>query len=281
MIHSHLTRRDFSKTALAGLAALGVPAIAGAKPKKIGLAVQLYSVREDMKKDLPGTIAAVGKIGYEGVEFAGYFDRSAKELRKLLDAAGLKCCGTHIGLDTLTGDKLMQTVEFNKELGNKNLIVPYLPEKYHETKQAWIDTAKMFNDISDKAKEQGMRVGYHNHQFEFQKVDGEYLWDIFFGATKKEVIMQFDTGNAREGGGDPLPFLKRYPGRAITVHMKEYSKANKDALIGEGDQPWKELIDTCRKVAGTEWFIVEQESYKFPPLECIAKDYQSMRKLGV
>ncbi|HVX66011.1 MAG TPA: sugar phosphate isomerase/epimerase [Bryobacteraceae bacterium] len=278
MMHSHLTRRDFSAAALA---ALGLPAVLGAKPKKIGLALQLYTVRDDCKKDLPGTIAAVGKIGYEGVEFAGYYDRTAAELRKMLDGANLKCCGTHIALETLQGDQFLKTVEFNKTIGNRNLIVPYLPEKYHTTKQAWIDTAKLFNDLADKAKEHGMRVGYHNHMFEFQKVDGEYLWDTFFGVTKKEVIMQFDTGNAREGGGDPLPFLKRYPGRAISVHMKEYSKTNKDALIGEGEQPWKELIETCRTTAGTEWFIVEQESYKFPPLKCADLCYHAMRKLGV
>jgi sugar phosphate isomerase/epimerase len=278
MLHPHLTRRGFSTAALA---ALGLPAILGAKPKKIGLALQLYTVRDDCKKDLPGTIAAVGKIGYEAVEFAGYYDRPAQELRKMLDGANLKCCGTHIGIETLQGDQFLKTVEFNKTIGNRNLIVPSVPDKFHKTKQAWIDTAKLFNDFSDKAKEHGMRVGYHNHMFEFQKFDGEYLWDIFFGTTKKDVIMQFDTGNAREGGGDPLPFLKRYPGRAISVHMKEYSKTNKDALIGEGEQPWKELIEICRTVAGTEWFIVEQESYKFAPLKCAELCYKAMRKMGV
>ncbi len=274
-----MTRREFGKTAAGALVAAAAAERAEATKKKIGLALQLYSLRDDCKKDLPGTIAAVGKIGYEAVEFAGYYGRGAAELRKMLDGAGLKCCGTHIMLNTLQGDELAKTVEFNKELGNPNLIVPWLPEKFHATKQAWLDTAKLFNEISARAKEQGMRVGYHNHMFEFQKMDGEYLWDIFFGNTVKDVIMQFDTGNAREGGGDPLPFLKRYPGRAITVHMKEYSKTDKSALIGEGDQPWKEMIQVCRKTAGTEWFIVEQESYKYPPLKCVEIDYQAMRKL--
>jgi sugar phosphate isomerase/epimerase len=280
MIDTHLTRRDFSKAALAGLAAAASP-FASAKPRKVGLALQLYSVRSELEKDLPGTIAAVGKIGYEAVEFAGYYKRTAKELRSMLDAAGMKCCGTHIPLQTLQGDEFMKTVEFNKVLGNRNLIVPHLDEKYHATKQAWLDTAKLFNELSDKAQQHNMRVGYHNHTFEFEKFDGEYLWDIFFSNTKKAVIMQFDTGNAREAGGDPLPFLKRYPGRAISVHMKEYSKTDKDAQIGEGDQPWKELIEVCRTTAGTEWFIVEQESYKYPPLKCVEIGYQAMRKMGV
>lgn len=274
----HLTRRDFSKTALAGLMAAGALT---AKSKKAGLALQMYSVRDDCKRDLPGTIEAVGRIGYEAVEFAGYYDRTARELRQMLDGAGLKCCGTHVMLETLQGDNFKKSVEFNKELGNRNLIVPWLDDSHHATKQAWIDTAKLFNDLSGKAREHGMRVGYHNHMFEFQKFDGESLFDIFFTTAKKDVIMQVDMGNAREGGGDPLALLKRYPGRAISVHVKEYSATDKKALIGEGDQPWKELIDTCRKVAGTEWFIVEQEEYKYPPLRCVEIDYQAMRKMGV
>jgi hypothetical protein len=93
------------------------------------IGLQLYSVREDCKRDLPGTIAAVGKMGYDGVEFAGYYDRSAEDLRKMLDDNGLVCCGTHTGLDTLLEDNLAKTIEFNKTLGNKYLIVPGLPEK--------------------------------------------------------------------------------------------------------------------------------------------------------
>jgi len=276
MSKHELTRREWMLAA-GGLTAMSAAAGAG----KPGLALQLYSVRHDCEKDLPGTIAAVGKIGYEAVEFAGYYGRSAKELRRLLDGAGLKCCGTHIGLDTLLGDELLKTVEFNKVLGNRYLIVPWLDDKYHATKKAWLDTARLFNELADNAKAHGMQVGYHNHMFEFEKFEGEYLWDLFFSNTKKEVIMQFDTGNAREGGGDPIPFLKRYPGRAVTVHMKEYSSKDKDALIGDGEQPWKEIIELCRTVGGTEWFIAEYESEKYPPLEAVAKCYKGLRKMGV
>jgi hypothetical protein len=107
-----------------------------ARPLSIG--VQLYSVREDCKRDLPGTIAAVAKMGYMGVEFAGYYDRSAKDLRKMLDDNGLVCCGTHTALDTLLGDNLSATIEFNKILGNKYLVVPSLPDKYRNSR---LDTA--------------------------------------------------------------------------------------------------------------------------------------------
>src|ERR1051325_9813865 len=204
-----LTRRDFLKqsTALAATGAAFSPitlfAADARRRTKPSLGVQLYSVRKDCEKDLPGTLNAVGKIGYKAVEFAGYYGRDAKTLRKLLDDAGLKCCGTHTALDTLLGDKLAPTIAFNKTLGNKYLIVPSMPAKYSKTREGWQNAADLFNEISDKTRPQGMIVGYHTHTAEFQPIDGEMPFDIFFGRAKKEVVIQFDTGNAGHLGVDP------------------------------------------------------------------------------
>ena len=241
--------------------------------------LQLYSVREDCKRDLPGTIAAVGKMGYKGVEFAGYYDRTAKQLRNMLDENGLKCCGTHTGMDTLLGDNLPKTIEFNKTLGNKYLIVPGLPGKYRESHQAWLDTAKLFNELAEKVKPHGMLVGYHNHSVEFKAMNGELPWDTFYGNTKKEVVMQLDVGNAIHGGVDPLPYLYKYPDRAITVHVKEYSKTDPNALVGQGDVNWKAFFALCLAVGSTEWFIVEYERKGAPPLESVEKCLKNLRKL--
>ena len=244
---------------------------------KFGL--QLYSVRNECQKELVGTIAAVGKMGYQGVEFAGYYGQSAKDLRKLLDDNGLVCCGTHTGMDTLLGDNLGRTIEYNQTLGNKYLIVPGLAEKYRNSQQAWLDTAKLFSELAAKAKEQGMRVGYHNHSVEFQPMEGTLPWETMWGNASEDVVMQLDTGNALHGGADPLPFLYRYPGRAITVHVKEFSKTNDKALIGEGDINWQAFFALCTAVGGTEWYIVEQESYAYPPLECVKRCLQNLRKM--
>ena len=243
------------------------------------IGLQLYSVREDCKRDLPGTIAAVGKMGYDGVEFASYYDRSAEDLRKMLDDNGLVCCGTHTGLDTLLEDNLAKTIEFNKILGNKYLIVPGLPEKNRSSHQAWLDTAKLFNELAEKVKPHGMLVGYHNHGVEFAAMDGELPWDTFFGNTKKDVVMQLDIGNAMSGGADPLPYLYRYPERAITVHVKEFSKTNDKALIGEGDVNWKAFVALCKAVGNTEWYIIEQESYAYKPIECVERCLKNLRKM--
>jgi len=246
---------------------------------RIPIALQLYSVREDCAKDLPKTLEAVAKMGYEGVEFAGYYGWKAEDLKKLLDDLGLKVAGTHIGLNTLLGDEYERTVEFNKILGNKYLVVPGLPPERRSSKEAWIETAKLMDEIAAKLKEEGMKLGYHNHAVEFQPIDGEIPWDIFF-TTAKEVFMQLDIGNAMHGGADPIPYLRKYPGRSLTIHLKEYSSTNPKALIGEGEVNWKEVFELCETVGGTEWYIVEQESYAYPPLECVERCLKNLKAMG-
>ena len=280
-----ISRRAFLKTSAvtagATAATLGLLAEAGAaEKKKIPFALQLYSVRNECAKDLVGTINAVGKMGYKAVEFAGYHGRDAKTLRQLLDDAGLRCCGTHIGLDTLLGEQLPKTVAFNQTLGNTFLIVPSLPEKYHKTRQAWLEAADIFNELADKVKPDGMRVGYHNHNIEFKPLDGELPWDTFFNRTKQEVAIQFDTGNAMESGGQPVVFLKKHPGRVASVHVKPFSKAKPNALIGDDELPWPEIFNICETVGGTEWYIIEYESDAFPPLVSVEKTLAVMRRWG-
>jgi sugar phosphate isomerase/epimerase len=248
--------------------------------KKIPIAVQLYSVRSLCAADLPATIAGIAKLGYQAVEFAGYYDRPAPELRKMLDNNGLKCCGTHLHIDALLGDSLERTIEFNKVIGNPTLIVPGLPKNYTNSRAAWKQTAQIFNEISERAEAQGMRVGYHNHTAEFQSVEGEKPFDIFFGNTKEEVVMQLDIGHAAGGGADPAALLKRYPGRAKSVHVKEYSATKHDALIGDGDVKWQEVLAACETVGGAEWYIIEEETGAYPGLEGIAQSLRRLHSLG-
>jgi sugar phosphate isomerase/epimerase len=247
---------------------------------RIPIALQLYSVRKECERDLPSTLQAVAEMGYEGVEFAGYYGRSAVELCAMLDDLGLRVAGTHIGLNTLQGDQLAGTVAFNRVLGNRFLIVPGLPEERRNSRQAWLETAGMFNDISQQVAAEGMYTGYHNHAIEFAPMGGELPWDTFFGNTREQVVMQVDIGNALHGGGDPIPYIARYPGRALTVHLKEYSAANPDALIGEGDVDWQQVFELCESVGGTEWYIVEQESYPYAPLECVDRCLQALKEMG-
>lgn len=286
MNRNDVSRRMILKSGLAvfvGGCALQTTTKEGKQMKiaKCGIPVglQLWTVRTECAKDFPGTIAAVAKMGYQGVEFAGYYERSAQDVRKMLDDNGLKCCGTHTSLDTLTGDNLAKTIEFNKIIGNKFLIVPWLDPKTHTTKASWLEVAKIFNDLAEKVKPEGMVVGYHAHAGDFKPIDGEMPWDILYDNTSKDVTMQIDTGNTIIGGADPITYLKKYPGRSLTIHLKEHSATNKKALIGEGDVKWKEVFEVCESTGGTQWYIIEEESGEYPPLEAAEKSLKNYRKL--
>jgi sugar phosphate isomerase/epimerase len=279
MIPLHqFSRRDFlHRASMAGAAlTLGVASAATPTPeKKIPIGLELYSLRDQCKTDLPGMLVAVSRIGYKGVEFAGYHGRSATELRKMLDDNGLVACGTHTPYDSVLGDKLKQTVEFNQTIGNKFLIVPSMTAK---SKQEWLDKAKLFNDIADKVKPDGMFVGYHAHAHDFQKFEGESAWDLFFGNTKREVIMQLDTSNCCDGGADPVSVLHKYPGRARSIHIKA-NGGGPEAVIGEDKVNWPEVFAWCETKGGTEWYVLEHETSK-DPLDAVKRSYQALRKLG-
>jgi sugar phosphate isomerase/epimerase len=276
---SGIPRREFIRRSAAGVAvtSLGLTQLAsGAEAKKIPIGLQLYSLRVECKKDLPGMLAAVSKIGYKGVEFAGYHDRSAKELRTMLDDNGLVACGTHTPFDSIKEDKLKETVEFNRTIGNKFLIVPWMNET--KSKQEWLDRAKLFNDVADKVKADGMWVGYHAHAHDFHQIEGVSAWDLFFGNTKPEVVMQLDTSNCREGGADPVAVLKKYPGRARTIHIKPHG-AGPEGIIGEGDVDWEAVFAFCEDKGKTEWYIVEHETSK-DPLDAVKRNFEALKKLG-
>lgn len=255
---------------------------------RVPIALELYSVREACKEDMAGTLAKVAKMGYEGVEFAGYFDYKAEDLRQMLDDNGLTCCGSHLGINTLLGDELLKTAEYNYILGNPYLICPGLPGEYTASRDAWRKTADVFNDISEKLRKVNAWVGYHNHHTEFTALDGELPWDTFFGNTVYDVVMQLDTGNALRGGSHVGQFVERYPYRALTVHLKPFSfAAGKDdlnagykPLIGDDEIPWGELFGQLETIGGARWYIVEYESDLFPPLEAVEKCLQALKAMG-
>jgi len=277
---SPISRRQFlhcAATAATALALRGglTRAAAGAPEKKIPVGVQLYSVRAQCAKDLPGTLAALAKIGYRGVEFAGYHGRGAPELRRMLDDLGLVACGTHTPYESVLGDKLKETIEFNRTLGNKFLIVPWMQGK---SRQAWLDKAKQFNDLADRLKPEGMWIGYHAHQHDFEKFEGQTAWDLFFGNTKSEVIMQLDTSNCLAGGADPVAVLKQYPGRALSIHLKAHG-GGPEAVLGEDQVDWTGVFTWCETRGGTQWYIVEHESSR-DPLDAVRRSFAALKQWG-
>jgi len=275
-----MTRRDVVRQG-AGLAALAAMPrrLAAAPAKRIPVGLQLYSVRKQCEKDLPGVLKAVAEMGYRGVEFAGYYGRSAEDLRKLLDANGLVCCGTHTGWATIQDARLQETIAFNRTIGNRFLIVPGgLPAKTFATLEGCKETAKILADQAAKAKEAGMRVGYHAHGGDFKKIDGETVWDLLFAHAGQDVVMQMDVGNCLGGGGDPYATIRKFPGQTVTIHLKEHG-GPAGAPIGEGEVRWKEIFELCETVGGTEWYVVEHESGS-DPLASVKACIDNLKKLG-
>jgi sugar phosphate isomerase/epimerase len=276
-----ISRREFVRRSALGTAGVAVGLAVSkessllAAQKKIPVGLQLYSIREQCQKDLAGMLSTVSKIGYKGVEFAGYYGHDAKAIRKMLDDNGLVCCGTHTPYESVQPNKLKETVEFNRTIGNRFLIIPWMEGK---TKQDWVAKAKEFNVLADKVKGEGMYVGYHAHAHDFTMFEGVTAWDLFFGGTNAEVVMQLDTSNCREGGADPVAVLRKYPGRARTIHLKA-SGGGPDSVIGEDKVNWSEVFAFCEGPGKTEWYILEHESGK-DPVDAVTRSFASLKKLG-
>jgi sugar phosphate isomerase/epimerase len=282
---STLNRREFlrrSATGLAGLTLAGsLPGCGTPRPakcaatQKISVGLQLYSLRNECKTDFPGTLAAVAQMGYREVEFAGYWGRTAPEVRKMLDDLGLATCGTHTAMADLQPATIAATIEFNRIIGNPRIICPYLTGK---TREEWRAHARFFDDLAARLKPLGMQTGYHAHKHDFTLVDGESAWDIFFRNTNPEVIMQLDTSNCRDGGKDPVAVLHQYPGRARSVHIKP-NGAGPEAILGEDQIHWPGVFEWCETKGGTEVYVVEHESSS-QPLETVKRTLAKLKELG-
>ena len=283
-MHTHPTRRDILK--LGGTAAASAflfPALeasARAAWKRVPIGSQLWCVRKQLATEIPGTLHALSAIGFDAVELENAFGKSGAEWRKHLDAAKLKACGFHHRLDELQGDKLAATVEFNKAIGNRNLIIRSFPPEVYKSSDLLKKTTDAVNEIAGKAKPYGMRVGYHNHTTDFNKIDGEYWWNLFADQTTKDVILQLDTGNASEMAGVPVvDLIRRNKGRTVSMHVKPFSKKNPDAYLGADELDWPAIMTASESVGGIEWYIIEYEREGVPPLESLKANFDSLKKL--
>lgn len=274
-----LDRRDFLRISAA---AMVLPGTLMAAPgwKKIPIATQAWCVRKQMAIDIPGTLAAVAQLGYEGIELENALGKPGPEWRKHLNAVGLRACGFHHSLNELRGDKLKTSIEFNQAIGNRNLIIRSLPGEVYKSRELLAKTATEVNEIAEKLKPAGLRVGYHNHSADFNKFGEEYWWNLFADQTNKEVILQFDTGNASEMQGVTVTdFLKRNQGRTVLMHVKPFSKQKPDAYLGDDELDWRQIMTVVESTGGLEWYIIEYERDAFPPLEALKANLERFKRM--
>jgi len=299
-------RRDFirnSSFTIAGLALLQSDLFSVLKDKGL-LGLQLYSVRDAMRIDPIGTLKQLAEMGYQYVEHANYIDRKfygfpAKEFKQILRDLKLKMPSGHTVMDKNHWDETKKdftdawkwTVEDAAEMGQEIVISPSLDESMRKTADDLKRYMEIFNKSGELCKKSGMKFGYHNHDFEFStKLGDKTIYELILEYTDpKLVVQQLDTGNMYHTGARAQDWLKKYPGRFRSMHVKDEIKTDKgeqgsqyeSCILDKGIVNIKEVLELGEKVGGTKHFIIEQESYQGrPPLECMKYNLIIMKTWG-
>ncbi len=247
------------------------------------LAVQLYTLRNETAQDFPDTLRQVADAGVSAVEFAGFGSYSAVEMRQMLDDVGLVAMGAHVGIQALEGD-LDQVIADIQTLGAKHLACPGMfPRGQSLTADDFRRGGEKLSKIGERCRAGNLQLSYHNHDHEFVQFDGEYGLDLMFAAADPEYLMtQLDLGWVAYAGVDPVAYLRKYAGRAPTVHFKDMIKEPEryDVPNGEGILPIAKLVETGRE-GGTDWFIVELDQPREAPIVCVRRSVEFHKTLGI
>lgn len=270
--------------------------------KDFPVALQLYSIRGDMEADFEGTLKKVKALGYDGVEFAGLFEYSAAEVKEMCERIGLIPISAHIPFADMINDP--DLLEVYSEIGCKYVVIPYLTEEYRPGQPGFAQVIEGAKMLGEKAKKLGMQLCYHNHDFEFTKIDGEYALDILYKEVPADFLQpELDTCWVKVGGEDPVDYIRKYAGRIEILHLKDYagtSSGHMYALIGiEDDEEQEEngdfelrpvgmgvqdmpaIVAAAREVH-TKWLVVEQDepSMGKTPMECAKASIDYLNSLA-
>jgi sugar phosphate isomerase/epimerase len=248
----------------------------------IPMGIEMYSVREELKKDPQGTVRAIAEIGYQGLEFyAPYFEwnhAQAKEMKKLMDDLGIRCFSTHNNAAYLNKDNIQNAIDLNLNLGSKYVVMASSQPK--PGLDGWKEVAEALNFASDKLEGSGLEAGYHNHQLEFTPVDGVKPMEILAKNTKPAVMLQLDVGTCVSTGSDPVAWIRSNPGRIRSLHCKDWSPETSkgySVLFGEGVADWKGIFAAAQSVGGAEYYLMEQEGSRFSELETAKRCLEAYR----
>ncbi|HEU5173412.1 MAG TPA: sugar phosphate isomerase/epimerase [Gemmatimonadaceae bacterium] len=269
-----LTRRLSACTAAPSPSTSGSPARA---LERIGL--QLYTVRSEMQKSVPQTLARVAAIGFREVEFAGYFNHSPAELRKLLDEHGLSAPSTHVSLGR-TPDEWQRALADAAALGSTYATVPWLDAAVLRTVADWERMGARFNAAAAAAKSMGLRFAYHNHDFEMRSIEGRVPLEILLASTDPALVdFEMDIYWVVKGGGDPLSLIARYPGRFVLAHAKDATAAPEHRMVdvGAGTIDFARVLGAGMK-AGMRFVFVEHDR-PADPFASVTASYRTLSQL--
>jgi len=249
---SAISRRHFLQ---AGVAAMAIPSLGCAGEKQIPLGIQLYTLRDEMARSVPGTFEQLARIGYGEVEFAGYFDHGAKEMRALLDEYGLAAPASHVSLEVMQSEP-DKTIEFAVEAGHQYLVVPWIEEELRQSIDQYRQTAEVFNGLGEKCKAAGLQFAYHNHAFEFDLTDGQVPYDVLLNETDPQLVgMEMDIFWVKKGGQSPIRYLTEWPGRFPLCHIKDMSSDGSMVNVGDGEIDFPFLFKYRDKGAFRHGFV--------------------------
>ncbi|WP_031525692.1 sugar phosphate isomerase/epimerase family protein [Dyadobacter crusticola] len=288
-----ISRKSFMK---AGALMLATPMLSklnldSKAASKIGL--QLYTLRNELSKDLLGTLKRVSAIGYKEVELFGYsdgkfFGKTPKEFKAILGDLGLNPVSGHYGAGvenkTAKGtlsNNWQQAIDDAAEIGQKYAVCAYLTDKERQSIDQYKSYVELFNKSGEVAKKAGLQFGYHNHDFEFKQIDGQLPYDLIASTDPNLVKLELDLYWIVKAGMDPVDLFKKYPGRFPLWHVKDMDKTDQSfAEVGTGSIDFKKIFD-ARKTAGLTHFFVEQDVAKRPPLEAIETSFKNVTKMKV
>ncbi|QGS69489.1 TIM barrel protein [Oceanobacillus sp. 143] len=220
-------------------------------------------------------------MGYTGVQFAGFENYTAEAVKSTMAEAGIIAAGAHVQLELLE-NRLDETLKYHETIGNDLIIVPYLQESRRTTADDYKRTAELLNDIGNKMKAEGFSLGYHNHNFEFDRFDSETGFDILYENTDASNLkMELDCFWASYAGYDPVTIIEKYADRCVSLHIKDMKLEGAEPIsteLGTGTLPLSTYISKGNEI-GVKWFIVEQEHFTKDPLESAAENVKAIRSI--
>jgi len=269
---------------------------------KLPVAAQIYTVRGEAERDFLSVVKEIKEIGYDGVELAGLYHYTASEIKAMLSEAGLKPISAHVPLQEWISDT-DGTADTYKGIGCEYVAVPYLPDEWRPGTPKFPETLEWIRKIGRACNERGMRLMYHNHDFEFITLpSGRYGLDEIYAEIPEELLQtEIDTCWVKVSGVEPAGYIRKYAGRSPVVHLKDYvgqksgnmynliglkpnektdSTAFQFRAVGDGCQDWKSILQACLD-AGSKWVVVEQdEHYSYTPMEDMRRSLGYLRSLG-
>jgi sugar phosphate isomerase/epimerase len=281
-----VTRREFLQLSCIGVSALAFGRYSHASAARRPIGVQLYTVREQAESNLPETLAAIRKIGYDEVElYWNVYSHPAAELKKMLSDSGLRARSGHFDYDGLAGK-----LDYARELGLDYVICPMLPKQMWTSADGFKQAAEQFNRWGEEAQKRDLKFGFHNHNYEFAKLADTNGFDILMGNTDpKLVALELDCYWATQAGHDPVAMIKKYKDRVRMLHLKDRKRgfppsqelngaAEHFTEVGNGTIQWRDVLATAQ-ANGIEHLFVEQDSSDRSPLESIRISYQNLQKM--